>query len=58
MSRRVIAQGGAVQPLVALAEQLGDLKKSGGGALDAYLRNVRLKLFTEAKSVVLEAGHE
>jgi hypothetical protein len=47
-----------VQPLVALAEQLGDLKKSGAGALDAYIRNVRLKLFSEAKSVLLEANHE
>ena len=47
-----------VQPLIALAEQLGDLKKSGAGALDAYIRNVRLKLFSEAKSVILEVNHE
>jgi regulator of protease activity HflC (stomatin/prohibitin superfamily) len=47
-----------VQPLVALAEQLGDLKKSGPTALDAYIRNVRLKLFSEAKSVILEVNHE
>lgn len=47
-----------VQPIVALAEQLGDLKKSGPGALDAYIRNVRLKLFNEAKTVILEANHE
>jgi regulator of protease activity HflC (stomatin/prohibitin superfamily) len=47
-----------VQPLVALAEQLVDLKKSGAGALDAYVRNVRLKLFSEAKSVIVEASHE
>jgi regulator of protease activity HflC (stomatin/prohibitin superfamily) len=47
-----------VQPLVALADQLGDLKKSGAGTLDAYIRNVRLKLFSEAKSVILEANHE
>jgi regulator of protease activity HflC (stomatin/prohibitin superfamily) len=47
-----------VQPLIALAEQLGDLKKSGPGALDAYVRNVRLKLFSEAKTVILEASHE
>jgi regulator of protease activity HflC (stomatin/prohibitin superfamily) len=47
-----------VQPLVALAEQLGDLKRSGAGALDAYIRNVRLKLFSEAKSVILEVNHE
>jgi len=47
-----------VQPLIAMADQLGDLKKSGPGALDAYVRNVRLKLFNEAKSVILEANHE
>jgi regulator of protease activity HflC (stomatin/prohibitin superfamily) len=47
-----------VQPLTALAQQLSDLKKSGSGALDAYIRNVRLKLFSEAKSVILEANHE
>src|SRR5207248_2146436 len=46
-----------VQPLVALADQLTDLKKSGPGALDAYIRNVRLRLFNEAKAVILEASH-
>ncbi|HEX4349232.1 MAG TPA: SPFH domain-containing protein [Verrucomicrobiae bacterium] len=47
-----------VQPIVALAEQLTDLKSKGNGALDAYVRNVRLKLFSEAKTVIMEAGHE
>jgi regulator of protease activity HflC (stomatin/prohibitin superfamily) len=47
-----------VQPLVALADQLVDLKKNSVGALDAYVRNVRLKLFSEAKSVIVEASHE
>jgi regulator of protease activity HflC (stomatin/prohibitin superfamily) len=47
-----------VQPLVALAGQLVDLKKSGAGALDAYVRNVRLKLYSEAKTVIVEASHE
>jgi regulator of protease activity HflC (stomatin/prohibitin superfamily) len=47
-----------VQPLVALAAQLVELKKSGAGALDAYVRNVRLKLFSEAKTVIVEANHE
>ncbi len=46
------------QPLIALAEQLGALKKSGAGALEAYIRNVRLKLFNEAKSVILEVNRE
>ncbi|HKI68797.1 MAG TPA: SPFH domain-containing protein [Verrucomicrobiae bacterium] len=47
-----------VQPLTALAEQLGALKKSGPDVMDAYIRNIRLKLFNEAKSVILEANHE
>jgi predicted Zn-dependent protease len=47
-----------VQPLIALAEQLNALKQKGPGALDAYIRNVRLKLFNEAKAVILEANHE
>jgi regulator of protease activity HflC (stomatin/prohibitin superfamily) len=47
-----------VQPIVALAEQLTDLKAKGPDALDAYVRNVRLKLYSEAKSVIMEAGHE
>ena len=47
-----------VQPIVALADQLTDLKQNGAGALDAYVRNVRLKLYSEAKTVILEASHE
>ena len=47
-----------VQPLIALAEQLGDLKKNGSGALDSYIRNVRLQLYKEAKSVIMEASHD
>lgn len=47
-----------VQPLIALAEQLSDLKKSGEGALDSYIRNVRLKLYSQAKTVILEASHD
>ena len=47
-----------VQPIVALAEQLTDLKKSGAGALDSYVRNVRLKLYSEAKTAILEDSHE
>jgi regulator of protease activity HflC (stomatin/prohibitin superfamily) len=46
------------QPLIALAEQLGALKQSGSGALDAYIRNVRLKLYNEAKSVIMEVSHD
>ena len=47
-----------VQPIIALADQLADLKKSGAGALDSYVRNVRLKLYSEAKTVIVEDSHE
>jgi regulator of protease activity HflC (stomatin/prohibitin superfamily) len=47
-----------VQPIVTLADQLSDLKSNSAGALDAYVRNVRLKLFSEAKTVIMEASHE
>jgi len=43
-----------VQPLVSLASQLTDLKKIGEGALRAYVRNVRLGLFSQAQQVVQE----
>lgn len=43
-----------VQPLTALASQLSDLKRTGEGALRAYVRNVRLGLFAQAQQVVLE----
>jgi regulator of protease activity HflC (stomatin/prohibitin superfamily) len=43
-----------VEPLVRLAEQLTQLKQSGAGALTAYVRNVRLRLFEHASSVFLE----
>jgi regulator of protease activity HflC (stomatin/prohibitin superfamily) len=47
-----------VEPLVALSEQLKALKQSGPGALGAYVRNVRLKLFNEARRVILEVNHD
>jgi regulator of protease activity HflC (stomatin/prohibitin superfamily) len=43
-----------VEPLVALADQLQVLGKSGPGALQAYLRNVRLKLYNHAQQIVRE----
>lgn len=43
-----------VQPLTALAGQLSDLKRTGEGALRAYVRNVRLGLFSQAQQVVME----
>jgi hypothetical protein len=47
-----------VEPLQALAEQLRLLKESGPDALPAYVRNVRLKLFSEAQRAILEVPHD
>ena len=47
-----------VQPLVAVAEQLGELRKTGADALATYVRNVRLGLFANARRVFLEANHD
>jgi regulator of protease activity HflC (stomatin/prohibitin superfamily) len=41
-----------VQPLTALAEQLSSLKASGSGALQAYVRNVKLRLFSSAARII------
>jgi len=46
------------EPLKALAEQLRELKKSGPDALGAYIRNVRLKLFSESRRAILEVPHD
>jgi regulator of protease activity HflC (stomatin/prohibitin superfamily) len=44
-----------VEPLLALAKQLGDLKAVGGqSALIAYLRNVRLNLYGKVARLVRE----
>jgi regulator of protease activity HflC (stomatin/prohibitin superfamily) len=43
-----------VEPLMALADQLMKLKNSGPDALPIYLRNVRLKLYTNARQAILE----
>lgn len=43
-----------VEPLRALATQLIDLKNSGPQALPAYLRNIRLRLFSRAGQVFVE----
>jgi regulator of protease activity HflC (stomatin/prohibitin superfamily) len=43
-----------VEPLLALAETLGQLKASGPDALDSYRRNVRLKLYSRASQVIIE----
>jgi hypothetical protein len=43
-----------VQPLVSLAGQLSELKRAGEGTLGAYVRSVRLGLFSQAQQVVQE----
>lgn len=43
-----------VEPLRWLAAQLSDLKKSGPRVLPAYLRNIKLELYSRARSIILE----
>ncbi len=43
-----------VEPLNALAAQLQELKASGPGALQAYLKNIRLSLYGKARQLILE----
>jgi len=43
-----------VEPLTALANQLNELRASGAGALEAYIRNLRLALFGKAARVFME----
>jgi regulator of protease activity HflC (stomatin/prohibitin superfamily) len=43
-----------VEPLTALAEQISTLKKNGPDSLQAYLRNVRLRLYSHAQNIVRE----
>ena len=42
-----------VQPLRWLAQQIAELKRSGDTAVAAYLRNVRLELFSRSRRIVL-----
>jgi regulator of protease activity HflC (stomatin/prohibitin superfamily) len=44
-----------VQPIKLLAEELAQLESAGTGVLEAYLRNVRLRLYEKASAVYLEA---
>lgn len=44
-----------VKPIRALAEQLAALKESGGPALAAFIRNIRLELYQRARRVFIEA---
>jgi regulator of protease activity HflC (stomatin/prohibitin superfamily) len=43
-----------VEPLLALSNQLGALKANGPETLQAYLRNVRLKLYAHASNIIQE----
>ncbi len=43
-----------VQPLIAMAQQLGELKKSGTEALRSYRRYVRLDLYAKAEQAIQE----
>jgi hypothetical protein len=43
---------------MAMATELTELKKSGPDVLTAYLRNVRLNLFSQSRRVIQEATHE
>jgi regulator of protease activity HflC (stomatin/prohibitin superfamily) len=43
-----------VEPLRALASQLASLEKAGPGALEAYVRNMKLGLYAKADRVVME----
>ena len=47
-----------VEPLKALADQLLELQCSGPDALPAYVRNVRLALFNQARRAILEVPHD
>jgi len=47
-----------VEPLKALADQLRELQASGPDALSAYVRNVRLALFNQARRAILEVPHD
>lgn len=45
-----------VEPLLQLANQLVELKRNGGGGvINAYVRNVKLSLYSKARSAYVEA---
>ena len=44
-----------VQPIKLLAEELATLRRSGAGVLEAYIRNVKLKLYEKTKTAYIEA---
>jgi regulator of protease activity HflC (stomatin/prohibitin superfamily) len=42
-----------IQPLRWMAQQINDLKQSGEQALPAYIRNIRLDLYSKAKRIIV-----
>jgi len=44
-----------VEPLKTLAAQLREFKQAGGDTLNLYLRNLRLALYSKARTVVMES---
>jgi regulator of protease activity HflC (stomatin/prohibitin superfamily) len=47
-----------VEPLMAMASQLGELQKSGDEVLAVYLRNVRLKLFSQCSRMIMVVNRD
>ena len=47
-----------VEPIKLLAAELARLQQSGSGVLQAYLRNVRLKLFEKVQDIYLASRRE
>jgi len=47
-----------VEPLMAMASQLGELQKSGDEVLSIYLRNVRLKLFSQCSRMIMMVNRD
>ena len=47
-----------VEPIKLLAAELSQLHAAGAGALQAYLRNVRLKLFEKVQDIYLSSQTE
>ena len=46
-----------VEPLLSMARQLAVLKEKGPLVLDAYRRNVRLKLFAKSRNIIMEVDN-
>ncbi len=42
------------EPLKQMAAQLGELKRSGPGTLDIYMRNIRLGMYKSAQNTIVE----